>query len=427
MKDNVTYQVNFNPVNRSKAALYYLSFLIWPLGVMVTSFKHWDKQWTKNIFWLFCIFFGLTFIIGKDDGPDSYYYATLFVQYSLSDLNIQELLKSFLSESTYSVDIASPLITFLVSRLSHNPQTLFTVFGLIFGFFYSRNIWYVIGQIKSKIDLPIVLFIITFALFNPIWNIGNFRFWTASQIFVFGSLPFLFERKIKYLIWTGISVLFHFSFLFPVGILFLFTLLKNRVNIYLIFFILTSFIKELDLQSVQGLLSFLPEIFQPRISAYTNIEYAESISVLLQSNNWYLAFSSELIGWSIYIIVLFIYFNRKKYLITRPDLMTLFCFSLLIYGFSSIFSHIPSGDRFLLVSSTFMFAFFILFFTTFPEIKGLRYVKAIAIPILLLFCIVAIRAGMDFYGLLTIFGNPFIAFVHSDTTTLIEGIKKLIL
>jgi hypothetical protein len=427
MEDEVIYHNKGKIENSSKEVLYYLSFFIWPLGTLLASFKHWDKTWTKNIFWFFCVFFGLTFIIGKDDGPDSYYYATLFTQYSQSDLSILGILKSFLSENSGSVDIAATIIIFLASRISHNPQSLFIIFGLIFGYFYSRNIWYVLGHIKSKIDVSILLFIITLALFNPIWNIGNFRFWVAAQIFVFGTLPYLLEGNIKRLFWVGVSVLFHFSFLFASGILLMFILFKNRINIYITFFLLTSFIKELDLQSIQNLLSFLPEVFQPRISAYTNLDYAESINILLQSNNWYLAFSSEVIGWSIYLIVFYINFFCRTILKNRKDLMTLFCFSLLLVGFSNIFSHIPSGDRFLLVSNVYMFALFILFFTAYSEIKGLRFVKAISSPMLLLFCLVAIRGGMDFYGLFTIFGNPFFSIVHSDTTTLIEGIKKLIL
>jgi hypothetical protein len=368
----------------------------------------------------------LTFIIGKDDGPDSYYYATLFARYTQSDLGIRELWSSFYSESSNFVDIASPLITFLVSRISRNPQMLFTVFGLIFGYFYSRNIWYVLDRINGKITAIALLFIMTFILVNPIWNICNFRYWAAAQIFLFGTLPYLIEGNRKRLIWAGVSVLFHFSFLFSLGIFLVFFFLKNRTSLYLVFFLLTSFIKELNLQSVQYLFSFLPGVFQSRVSGYTNLDYAETLSNLWQSNNWYLVLSSQVIRWGVYIIVLFIYIRGRKLLKNRNDLLTLFSYSLLLYGCSNVFSLVPSGSRFLMVSNSFMFAFIILFTTSYLEIRGLNLILALSAPLLLLFCIVTIRTGMDFYGLLTVFGNPFLRFFNSDADPLIEGVKKLI-
>jgi hypothetical protein len=79
-----------------------------------------------------------------------------------------------------------------------------------------------------------------------------------------------------------------------------------------------------------------------------------------------------------------------------------------------------------MVSNAFMFAFFILFFTSFLEIRGFKLIMVLTAPFLLLFCIVAVRTGMDFYGLPTIFGNPFLRFVNPDTDPLIQGLKKLL-
>jgi len=107
--------------------------------------------------------------------------------------------------------------------------------------------------------------------------------------------------------------------------------------------------------------------------------------------------------------------------------MTLFCYSLLLYGFANIFSLVPSGGRFIILANTFMFAFFIIFITTFPKIRGLLLIKVLSIPLLLLFCIVEIREGTDFFGLMTIFGNPFLAALYTDTVPLIMGIKRLFL
>jgi hypothetical protein len=145
-----------------------------------------------------------------------------------------------------------------------------------------------------------------------------------------------------------------------------------------------------------------------------------------QSQNWYLPFSIKGLGWVTYIMVLFIYLFYKKSLKNTHDLMTLFCYSLFLYGFANISSQIPSGGRFITVANTFMFAFFIIFISTFPSIRGLLLIKALSIPFLLLFCIVTIRIGMDYFGIMTILGNPLLAALYNDTVPLITGIKRFL-
>jgi hypothetical protein len=410
---------------RKESWSYYISSIIWPFAMMLISIRDWKRPWSKNVFWYFCIFFGFAFIFGREGEADSDYYAKLLIHYSYSNLNLTELWRTLYSESSGNLDIASPLIIFLVSRTTNNPSLLFAVFGFIFGYFYSRNIWFVLGQVKGNFTIFVILIVLTFALVNPIWNINGFRMWTAAQIFLFGTLPYLMESNIKKLFWSGASVLFHFSFMFPLIILILFIFLKNRLNLYMVFFILTSLIKEIDLQSVQSALSFLPDIFQPRVSGYTNFEYANSVITREQLLNWYVGFSSDSLKWVTYIMVFFIYFFCNELLKSRHSLMTLFCYSLFLYGFANISSQVPSGARFITVASTFMVPCFAIFNSSLSKIRGLIFVKSLSIPLLLLFLIVTIRIGMDFFGFLAIFGNPFLAAFYSDTVPFIAGIKGL--
>ncbi len=144
-------------------------------------------------------------------------------------MNLRELWQSFYSDSSGYVDILQPMVTYLVSRFTDNPTILFTIFGLIFGYFYSRNIWYVLGKIHGGITLVLFVFVLTFALINPIWNINGFRMWTAAQIFLYGTLPYLLEGKSKGLIWAAVSVFVHFSFLLPLTVLVLFFFSKNKI------------------------------------------------------------------------------------------------------------------------------------------------------------------------------------------------------
>ena len=408
-------------------AYLYLGVLVWPFGVMMAALRFFRKPWAKNMFWIFCIFFGYTFIIaqGNVGSADSARYSQMLVEYSIGDMGFAQLWDSFYSESSSYVDIAQPIITYMVSRFTENPRILFAVFGLVFGFFYSRNIWYVLDRIKGRMSLVLVLYVLTFALFNPIWNINGVRMWTAAQIFLFGALPYLLEGKIKNLLWSGIAIFFHFSFMLPFAVLLLFAFVRNRIGIFMILFILTSFIKEINLESVQSALSFLPAIFQLRVSGYTNLEYASALTSEMESVNWYIAYSAIFVKWAIYIISLFIYLAGRSYLEKRKDLKTLFCFSLLFYSFANIFSLVPSGSRFLIIASALMFAFYILYFDAFPAITGYMLVQTLTLPLIALFCVVAIRMGMDYFGLTTVLGNPLFAIFDNDPVPLITGIKNL--
>jgi hypothetical protein len=62
-----------------------------------------------------------------------------------------------------------------------------------------------------------------------------------------------------------------------------------------------------------------------------------------------------------------------------------------------------------------------------PKLKGALLLKILTLPALLLYCIVEVRTGMDFYGLTTIIGNPLFAILNTETVPLITGIKKLFL
>ena len=416
-----------NDYTRKQELYYYGSFLVWPFGVMLASLKYWRQPFSRNIFWLFCIFFGLTFIIAEGEmAADSEYYARLLTQYANSNMSLSELWQSFYSESSNYVDIVQPLITYLISRMTATPTVLFTVFGTIFGFFYTSNIWYLLERLQGKITVVLFVYILTFALLNPIWNINGFRMWTAAQIFLFGALPYFFEGKIKNLLWSAFAILVHFSFVYPFAILMLYHFLKNKIDIYFGFFIITSFIKELGLDFVRESLSFLPGFLQARVTGYTNLEYAEFRASRMELHNWYIVYSRLAMRWVVYSIAIFVYLFFKRNLMTRKDLMSLFCFTVLLYGFANIFSLVPSGERVLTVATIFMFSFAIVLLSAFSQNKGISVIRTLLLPFLILFCVVKIREGMDFYGLVTVIGNPVFGALYTDSVPLIEEIKGLL-
>lgn len=250
---------------------------------------------------------------------------------------------------------------------------------------------------------------------------------------------------------------FHFSFIFPVAVLCLFAVLRSRLHIYFAFFMLTSFIKEIDLVSIRTILiSYLPDIFHAKVTSYTNVRYAETLAALGETQNWYMTLSTNGIQWVVYLLVIitYLFYKNKLYSVRKtsnvPDRKDLFsrlvkpektefteennmeglnrllCFSLLFYGLVNILSIVPSMDRFYQIVNTFMFVFFIFLHTKNITDKGLRMVRLVSMPFVALFCIVTIWAGMGHFGLLTVLGNPIFAFFIDNSQTLFDLVKELL-
>ena len=375
-----------------------------------------------NIFWLFCIFLGLTFVIASE-GPDSARYASTLKTFHDEGITWSELINSIYTPGSNFVDVVQPVVTWFISLFTDNPSVLLAGFALIFGFFYSRNLWYLLDKIDDKISLVTFIFVLTFALINPIWHINGFRMWTASQVFIYGLLPYLFEGNKRRLWWSVGSILFHFSFIFPVAILATYVLFKNRLIIYFIFFIVTSFINTINLEAIRDLLDFLPSFMDPRVESYTNINYAQRIAEARERINWYVPLSGEVLTYTSYLFAIFIFLKGRKRL--EGPFLNLFCFGLWFYGWANLASLVPSGGRFVSIANLIMIFFITLYLQENYFQKVLKVLRGISMPGLLLFIVVAIRIGFDYISFATTFGNPILMLFVHDNTPLIAYVKGL--
>jgi len=224
---------------------------------------------------------------------------------------------------------------------------------------------------------------------------------------------------------SGVSILAHFTFILPVAILGMFVLFKNRTNIYLIFFIVTAFFREIDLAWVESTLSFLPQVIFTEIANYMNEGYAEYRMETEEALPWFLTYSAIGMRWAIYLIIFSTLYFGKDVLKERSDLRTLLSFSLLFYGFVNIVSLIPSGDRFAIVANTFLIPYFMIFLVALPRIGESVLIRVFSVPLLTLFCVVQLRIGMVFFSIMTVIGNPVTAAFYSDPVPLITQLKDL--
>lgn len=400
-------------------------FLFLPVLSLYNAVKNIRAQYAINSIWLFCGYFGFTFVIATGSKADSVRIAAELGRMYDSELTLNTLIGFFYNPITGKLDIVQSLIQFIVSRFTDNYKILFTVFGLLFGYFYSRNIGYLVHQTNTKDSLFSGLLLMSFAMVNPIWNINGFRYYMAAQFFIFGLLPFLFEGKTNRWFFVVLSVLTHWSFFTAVGISGVYILLRNRINLYFILFVFSFFVSFLNLESTRTLFeNYAPDILIESRSGYLDEGYYEKLKSREESANWYLSGHFEALKWLIFGLVVYLYFFQKKGLTNQKGLFRLFNFSLLFFALINLFSVAPSMGRFYVIPVMLFLGLFYLF------TKNNKYwlpmgLKLLSIPILLLFIIVRIRIGADYFGAMLLFGNPILAVFISDEIPFIDFIKTV--
>lgn len=418
--------------NKEKYLSYALAVLF-PFAGLVYSLYNWRKPWSKNVFWIACIYLGLIMILItgnslEDTGRDTARYVMWFQQISQSQTSLWDIISNY-GQDERSLDLYQPISAWLVSRFTDNSHILFAVYAFVFGFFYSRNVWYILDKRSNSYSRIAIIAIALLFLVCPIWKISAVRIWTAAQVFTFGLLPFLMEKDRSKLIWVILTPLFHFSFLYITVLSILFIVLFSRIKnidryirISAIIFVATLFMNSLNLSSVESFLTNLsPSGFAKRIEVYTNEDYAILIQQSWAQANWYLNASNIIMSWGLAIIMISLVpkKNRVKY-----GIDTLLLYSLLIGSFANIVSSIPSGDRFSTVANMFSVPIFLLYLFK-KQIPIPKYIFIVAFA-LCIPLIVELRKGFDYYSISLFFGNFFTYGFFDTNEPLIDIIKSFL-
>ncbi|MBX7046481.1 MAG: EpsG family protein [Ignavibacteria bacterium] len=407
----------------------WIFFILSPFLTVLYSIKHYKRSFAKNIIWAFTIFYGYTFVIFNDE-MDSMRYKEWFLKNVTDNLTFSQFLGTLYSVDNFStgisIDIVEPLLSYLVAQFTSDFRFLFAAYGLIVGFFYSRNIWYVLERIDFSSKKMLFPLLLCFAVIAPIWDLNGFRFCSATHIFLYGSLPFLFERDMKKLIFCLLSCLVHFSFVFPVIILIVYMILGNRFFIYYMIFIASMFVTSVNIEAVNEIVANnFPEVFQVRTSGYTNVERAKELKEDAASSNlnWYVKGHENVLKWLIIIFISVIFFRGKDFVRSHQNLLRLICFTLFLYGMSNVASLLPSGGRFIALSNLFAIVFIIFYVEIGPKETVLNKLIPLAVPMLWLFIIVRFRMSLDTFGVSTVLGNPIVIMFFQGDTALINLIK----
>ena len=290
----------------------YILFIIWPFAILIYAIINYRKHWARNIFWLYTIYFGFTFVISSPDIDASDYADDLKIMAGVR-VGTDYLIESYLAPDSGILDIAQKLITFLVSRFTDDYRFLFAAFGLFMGYFLSRIIWYLIDRNNDKIDIYTGLLLICYSLIVGIWDINGVRWNVAAVIFVYGALTYLIGGKKNGLWIAAITVFVHWSFIIALAVLLGYAMIKNRTIIYFILFVVSFTIAELDIELFRDLFyNYAPSLILESRSGYLNEAYIQVRGESVSNLNWYIMGSYIALKWYIFASVVFMFFFNLK-------------------------------------------------------------------------------------------------------------------
>ena len=413
-----------------KTKQLYLTVLVFPLWSLYLSFKEFRIPQAKNLFWLLCIFLGMIHIYSPEGGTsaDGIRYAQRLIDLNQEPISWESFSSSFYDEEGGFLDLYQPTVTYFLSRVTDNPRWLFLIFAIVFGFFYSRNIWFVLDKLPNTITFPLFLLTLYYILICPIWEINGVRMWTALHVFVFGALPYIYNSDKSKLIWCFVSALIHFSFFFPIVILLSFHFVPRKINLLLAFYIISFFVTEIEIEQIRNFLtSNLPTFFHGRILAYTSEGYAERVIEANKRLNFYVVLGPRYARWAITILLVVACTWGKKIITTGKELFNLMCFTLFMFSIINIMTIIPTIGRFISLAQMFALASIIFFYISFKfnnyKQNEISIIFKLVPLMLILPMVVSLRMGCEYYGISLVF--PFMALIIEDNKPIIQFIKQI--
>lgn len=404
----------------------YLAAFVWPFFGLFFAMFNFKASYAKNLLWIFCAFFGYTFIIASE-GIDANRYRTYLER--MYDRNnepyLDLLVEPYLTANrkNTSVDVFSHTITTSVSRFTNDFRIFYGIVGFIFGYFYSRILFFVVKHLKyGKLIALAGFFLVVIALINPFWNINGYRFYTASHIFVLSVLQILYAKKRSYLWVLLLSPLVHFSFMLPVALVIVYYFIPKNIWMLVALLVTSLFFVNLTPQVVYENRDLAPKFMEKKVKSYTGEVYVESVQDSKLGLNWYVQGSQTALLFCLYIFI-GIAIVKHQQLLKDPRTKSLFIFGLLLLAVANMFSSIPSMGRFYGVAALILFISFVFIIQAQPHLKLFKQLTYILIVPVMLFIVVSVRMGFDYIGLNSLFLNPFIAPFFEDSPVLIDFIK----
>lgn len=392
----------------------YLLFLIWPFFALIYALVNYRSSFAKNIVWLFCGFYGFTFVLF--DSGDAFRYQEWFFEQYEAQRSISEFWTALSTGVIGRGDYLEPIISYVTTWFTGDHRVLFMIYGLFFGYFFSRNIWYLLNRVKQKPNILVWVFLIHFILILPVWQINGFRFWTASQVFFFAAIRLFHGGKTRYLLLAILAILVHVGYVYAVGLLIAFFLIGVRKYLYLGLVVFGLFLSSLNIET---LLSLIPAqiggTFTNRLDAYTHSEFVEAYFDKSKSA-WFKQLLPEVGKYLSFILIFILAFFKRKELV-KYKLERLFYFGVFVFGTTTMLNVVPSIQRFFVISSLSITAVWVLYLQEKNRLYWINRFSPVMIICIVFLAVLALRTGASSFGINAFVTNPIIAPYLENSTS----------
>lgn len=414
--------------NQANIILIVILFILSPFITLLVALKNYNLSWSKTIVWFFIAYYGFTFYVAPDSTSDSHYYARELQRMYL----IENAIPYFLSYITLSAgfqDVYQPVISLLVSRFTSDYRYLFALFGMILGYFYANNVWTLLKKKKLPFDYFSLLLILVFVFIVSIGaGINGVRMWTAAHIFIFGAFLYFNQNRTKGLTFIAMTILVHFSYLFPV-LLFISYLFLHRFKtpliVYFSIFVLSFFLNVVDFELGRTLVSYLPQLYESKASSYVSEATEKRIlETGTEIKPWFYTYGRLGLKYGSFILAVFLFFN-KRFINANSLAYHLFSFGLLSFGLSNILSYLPSVSRYITLSNLFLWAAFFIYYQ-YNTSRLFKFLIFFISPGLLLYIAFEMRMVLQYPSYWLIVGNPFMSSLTESDTNIYQLIALLL-
>jgi len=388
-----------------------LLFIISPLISLVYSIRNFSNKGSRILLWLFIGFYGYTFTtfssaLDAARIKEKFLRSNEFSFYQYT--GIDKVL------STGNIEIVEPALLWMTRHVTTDFQILMMLYGLIFGFFLVRNTYLIYEQIDhTKKNKLVVLLVVAFAFTISFWEINGWRFWTASQIFVWIVLNRYIRKKPKdiYLI---ILPFIHYSFILAIVLYFLSLLSKYISYKVLVLLLLTSFsISNINVDAPLFFSNFKSKVIpieygKEQLEAYSNIDFIKDRQRQSVKNNFYVVLYKKFLQLSVILLLTLSLFVYKKHF-KGCDFLP---FAVLYLALGLLFSKIGVSNLGRFIEPALMIAIAALI----PTINIIRFkiknwylYRSVVSLMLFFYLLVEFRVGLDRIGYYSFLTNPILA------------------
>ncbi len=407
---------------KKKNFVKYIGFFIWPFVSLVMAFREYkNTSLLKNIIILFSAFIGLTFVISSDT-IDANSYRDAFLAYGKTDFsNLTHRFLDYVSFADKNIpDFLLDIVFFIVSRFTDDFRYLFAAFGLIFGFFYASIIATLLGMVKRGFSFNLMMLIIGIALIiNPSHGINQFRFYTASVVFTYGTLMFVYFEKQRFFLLALTSLFVHVGLILPVFSLLIFRIFGKKDFVYIPVAIISIIYSGIDFNFFGQYMSIFGAAVEYKFNAYASSSNALDRLEDMQNRVWYAVIWQQTILYALYALYVLYYIKfRAKF---TKQVHRLFSYSLILISMVNFIKGFSMDFRYNNVLILILLIFLFIAENTYPLSKTNRIYKLL-LPAFLLSYGIQFKALLSTMDYMIFIKNPLIAVI----VTPLESITQLL-